>query len=200
MVLLLVLSFASAPQALAQAVAATLLGTTTDQSGAVVTDAIITATEIDAGLRRTTKTNGAGEYQFPNLPPGTYVLTGEHEGFEKEVRSGITLVVNTTVRIDFKFKPGKTSESVEVTADSPLLQTDRADVTAKFEAKQLEDLPLYGNNNFQTLLNLVPGVTRAVQLNTAFFNAQSALSAYVNGQSKLANNLQIEGIDHIRPH
>jgi hypothetical protein len=194
-VFLLILSFTSASHARAQAVAATLLGTTTDQSGAVVTDAIITATEIDAGLRRTTKTNGAGEYQFPNLPPGTYVLTGEHEGFEKEVRSGISLVVNTTVRIDFKFKPGKTSESVEVTADSPLLQTDRADVTAKFEAKQAEDLPLYGNDNFQTLLNLVPGVTRAVQLNTAFFNAQSALSAYVNGQSKLANNLQIEGID-----
>src|SRR5207249_3776761 len=73
---------------------------------------------------------------------------------------------------------------------------DRADVGAKIESKQVVDLPLGNNRNFQNLLNLVPGATRAHRVHSEFFNAQDSLSTEVNGQARLFNNLQVEGVDN----
>jgi hypothetical protein len=178
-----------------QAVTATLLGTSSDSSGALLPGTTVTAAQSDGGLQRRVVTDKAGQFQFPDLPGGQYTVTAEHDGFERLVETRVLVVVNTTTRVQLKLIPGHVSETVSVLDEQPLLQTDRADVQAHFDARQVEDLPLYGNDNFQSILNLVPGVTRAEQLNSAFFNAQSSLSARVNGQSKLANNLQIEGID-----
>jgi len=184
----------SAP-VMGQAVNATLLGAVTDTSGAVVAGAKVTATEMKTGVSRSTTTNDSGNYAFANLPPGLYEVATEKQGFKKAVRSGVDVVVNTDTRVNLALDPGAISESVVVTAETPILQTDRADVGAKIDSKQVVDLPLGNNRNFQNLLNLVPGATRAHRVHSEFFNAQDSLSTEVNGQARLFNNLQIEGVD-----
>ena len=92
-------------------------------------------------------------------------------------------------------QPGDVSESVEVTAGTPQLQTDRADVETKIDTIQTANLPTGTNRNFQSLLNLVPGTTRATFQHSQFFNAASSLQTEVNGQPRMGNNYQIEGID-----
>src|SRR6267378_1806597 len=185
----------SSPGVLGQAVNATLLGTVTDASGAVVAGAKVNATEIKTGVSHSTTTNDSGNYEFANLPPGQYEVATEKQGFKKAVRSGVDVVVNTDTRVNLALEPGAISESVVVSAETPILQTDRADVGAKIDSRQVVDLPIGNNRNFQNLLNLVPGTTRAHRVHSEFFNAQDSLSTEVNGQTRLFNNLQLEGVD-----
>ena len=140
-----------------QAVNATLLGTVTDSSGAVVPSAKVTVTEVNTGVNRSGQTNESGNYTFPDLPPGQYMVTVETSGFKKETRKDITLAVNSSTRIDVQLTPGNVTETVEVTGAPPLLQTDRADTGAQLEVVQTATLPLGTNRNYQSLLNLVPG-------------------------------------------
>ena len=191
---LCVLLFSSS-SALGQAVNATLLGTVTDASGAVVAGARVTTTEMKTGVVRSITTNDSGNYAFADLPPGQYAVAVEKQGFKKAVRSGVDVVVNTDTRVNLALEPGTINESVVVTAETPILQTDRADVGDKIDNRQVVDLPLGNNRNFQNLLNLVPGATRAHRVHSEFFNAQDSLSTEVNGQARLFNNLQIEGVD-----
>jgi hypothetical protein len=184
----------SAP-VIGQAVNATLLGTVTDASGALVSGAKVVITEMKTGVSRTATTNESGNYEFPDLPPGQYEVAVEREGFKRTVRSGVDALVNSDVRVNVNLEPGAVKETVVVTAEVPLLETDRADVGAKMESKQVTDLPLGNNRNFQNLLNLVPGATRAHRVHSEFFNSQDSLSTEVNGQARLFNNLQIEGVD-----
>jgi len=191
---LCVLLFSSS-SALGQAVNATLLGTVTDASGAVVAGARVTTTEMKTGVVRSITTNDSGNYAFADLPPGQYAVAVEKQGFKKAVRSGVDVAVNTDTRVNLALEPGTINESVLVTAETPILQTDRADVGDKIDNRQVVDLPLGNNRNFQNLLNLVPGATRAHRVHSEFFNAQDSLSTEVNGQARLFNNLQIEGVD-----
>ena len=109
-----------------QAVNATLLGTITDSSGAVVPNAKITITETQTTVNRIAQTNESGNYIVPNLPPGIYAVSVEATGFKKETRRRHYLLVDTNTRIDIQLQPGSTHESMEVTGAPPLLQTDSA--------------------------------------------------------------------------
>ena len=192
--LLVIVALTSGP-AKGQAVNATLLGTVTDSSGAAVAGAKITTTETKTGIVHSTTTNESGNYEVPDLPPGFYQVTAESQGFKKAVHKDVEVLVNTDTRINLVLEPGAAQETVLVTAEVPILQTDRADVSAKIESRQVTDLPLGNNRNFQNLVNLVPGATRAHRVHSEFFNAQDSLSTEVNGQTRLFNNLQIEGVD-----
>jgi hypothetical protein len=177
-----------------QAVNGTLLGTVTDSSGAVVNGATVTIIEMKTGVRHSSTTNESGNYEFGNLPPGRYEVGADHEGFKKVMRPGIDVLVNSDIRVDLVLQPGAATETVVVNAETPILQTDRADTGRKIEERQVEDVPLGFNRNLQGLLNLVPGTTRAHREHSAFFNAQDSLRTEVNGQSGLANNLEFEGL------
>jgi len=180
----------------AQAVTASLVGTITDSSGAVVPGAKVTITEVNTGLSRRMETNASGNYSFPALEPGTYRVSVEQAGFRTAVKEGVDLLVNTTVRADLVLQPGAVTEQITVTAEVPILQTDRADTGRKIEAVQMVNMPLSYNRNFQALLNLVPGTTRAFQSNSEFFNSQGALNMQVQGVGLRGNNVQIEGVDN----
>jgi hypothetical protein len=189
------LLFAFSTPALGQAVNATLLGTVTDSSGAAVAGAKVTATEMKTGLSRSTTTNDSGNYEFADVPPGQYEVATEKQGFKKAVRAAVDVVVNTDTRVNFFLEPGAINESVIVTAEIPILQTDRADVGEKIELTQLEELPIGGPvRNFQGLLALAPGTVRPHRDHSEFFNAQDSLSTEVNGQSREFNQLMIEGV------
>jgi hypothetical protein len=180
----------------AQAVNGTLLGTVTDSGGAVVAGANVTITEVNTSLSRSTTSNDSGNYVFGNLARGVYRVEIQHAGFKKAVFDKVDVLVNNDTRVDIQLEPGGMTESVEVASGVQMLQTDRADVGRQIETKQLQDMPLAFNRNFQSLLNLVPGATRAFRPHSEFFNSQDSLSTQINGQSRLANNVQIEGIDN----
>jgi len=180
----------------AQAVNATLVGTVTDQSGAVVGGANVVAREVATGVSRTTTTNASGNYVFSNVPPGVYAVEVEAQGFKKTSRPQTNVEVNSSVRVDFSLEPGAVSQTVEVTGATPLLQTERADIVQTVETAQLAQLPVGGAvRNFQGLLALVPGTVRPHRDHSEFFNAQDSLSTEVNGQSREFNQLLIEGVN-----
>ena len=148
--------------AFSQAVNGTLLGTITDASGAAVPAAKVTITETNTGVSRSSQTNESGNYVFPDVPPGTYTVVVELQGFKKSSRPGVELTINSSPRVDLVLQPGNVTESIEVTAATPLLQTDRADTGVQMNAVQTANLPLGTGRNYQNLLNLVPGTTRAL--------------------------------------
>jgi hypothetical protein len=189
------LSLLLSEAAWSQAVNATLLGTVTDATGATVPNAKVTATEANTNVSRTGNTNESGNYSFPDLPPGTYNVTVELTGFKREIRRSVDVPVNTTARVDVQLTPGNVSESIDVKADVTLLQTDRSDTSSKIETVTAANVPLGTQRNFQNLLNLVPGTTRASFQHSQFFNAASSLQTEVNGQMRQGNNYQVEGID-----
>src|SRR5712691_7616077 len=183
------------PPVAGQAGNATVLGAVREESGGVVAAAKITITEMKTGVVHSVTTNESGNYEVADLAPGQYEVAAERQGFKKAVHTGADVLVNTDTRINLVLDPGTAQETVVVTGELPILQTDRADIGRKIEEKQAEELPLGFNRNFQGLLNLVPGTTRAHREHSSFFNAQDSLRTEVNGQSGLANNLQFEGVD-----
>jgi len=194
--LAVLLAILCASPAFSQAVNATLLGNVTDISGAVVPNAKVIITEVDTGVSRTGQTNESGNYSFPNLPPGNYSVSVEASGFKKETRKDITVQVDTTTRTDLQLSPGALTETIEVTGAPPILQTDSASTGEKIERTVLSEAPLISaNRNYQSLLNLVPGVAPVAEQHSQFFNAQSSLQTEVNGQLRMGNNFMIEGTD-----
>jgi Carboxypeptidase regulatory-like domain len=178
-----------------QAVTGSVLGTVQDPSGAVVANAKITLTEVNTNTSRAGETNASGNYTFPDLPEGNYSVTVEAPGFKKEVRQNIRVDVNMGARVDVQLQVGNMVDTIEVSAAPPQLQTDRADTGLSLSTIQTASLPLSDNRNFQSLLNLVPGTTPATFQHSQFFNAESSLQTEVNGQFRMGNEYQIEGID-----
>ena len=183
-------------QAQAQAVKGTLLGTINDSTGAAAAGASVAAIETRTNISNSTSTNADGNYVFTNIKDGVYRVEASLKGFKKVVRDNVIVDVNTTVRVDLALEVGEVSETVTVQASTtPLLQTDRADTGRLLESKQVSELPLGFNRNFQGLLITVPGATRPTRPHSQFFNSQDSLESKVNGQSRLSNNFQIEGVD-----
>jgi hypothetical protein len=180
----------------AQAVSASITGTITDASSAVVANAKVTITEMNTNVAHTVMSNESGNFNLLNIPPGRYEIAVEIAGFKKEVKSNIDVVVDSTARVDIQLSPGNVTETVEVSAEAPVLKADRADVTTNISQTQVEDLPIGMNRNFQNLLTLVPGTTDPTEQHSQFFNASSSLQMNTNGQFRMANNYQIEGIDN----
>lgn len=189
------LTFATPALVHAQAVKGALLGNITDEGGLAIPGATVTITETSTNISYNTLTNESGNYSFPNLKDGTYKVVAELTGFKKVIRDGIIVPVNTTQRVDLKLEVGAIEESVTVVGESPTLQTDRADTGRLIESIHIQEVPLGFNRNFQGMLITVPGALRMQRPHSDFFNAQDSLSSNVNGQSRLANNVQIEGID-----
>jgi hypothetical protein len=178
-----------------QAVTGSVLGTVTDASGAVVSNAKVSLTNIGTDVVRSAQTNASGNYTFADIPEGNYSVSVEATGFKKDIRQNVNVVVNTSTRVDVQLEPGNITQQIEVTAAAPPLQTDRADTETSISTTATANLPVGTNRNFQSLLNLVPGTTRATFQHSTFFNASSSLQTEVNGQMRQGNNYQIEGID-----
>ncbi len=179
----------------AQATHGTLLGTIVDQSGASLPGVTVTATETRTNVSHATTTNATGNYTFPNLPDGIYNVKAELQGFKTVVREAVRVTVNSSIRTDLALEVGGLAETVTVTGETPLLQTDRTDTGRTLESVQVASMPLAYNRNFQGMMITIPGAAKPHREHSEFFNSQDSLASEVNGQSRLANNVQIEGID-----
>src|SRR3989441_1041336 len=177
-----------------QAVTGTLLGTVTDTNNAVVAGATVTATEVGTNIKHSVATNESGNYVFDHLALGKYSVEVERSGFKKILKTGIDVAVNDTTRADIELEPGTVSEQVTITGTETPLQTDRADTGRIIERRMVSALPLT-LGNFQSLIFTVPGTTRPGRPHSQFFNSQDSMESKVNGNSRLSNNFQIEGVD-----
>jgi Carboxypeptidase regulatory-like domain len=193
---LCLLAIALASASYGQALNGTILGSVADASGALVPNAKISVLELNTNLTRSVQSVESGNYTFPNLPAGLYTVSVELAGFRKSVRERVEVTINSTNRIDFQLQPGQITEQIEVTAEAPALQTDRTDTGRSMDQRQVSELPLTQNRNFQGLVNLVPGAARAQRNHSEFFNSNDSMQSRVNGQSRLANNVQFEGVDN----
>ena len=126
----------------AQEARGTLLGRVTDTSDAVLVGAKVEAINIDTGVRFTSTTNRTGDYIFPLLVPGTYSITVEQTGFKSYSRSGIVVRVADQVAINVTLEVGQASQTVEVKAESPLLDTSSASMGQVVDSRSIMELPL----------------------------------------------------------
>jgi Carboxypeptidase regulatory-like domain len=141
------------------------VGTVNDASASAVPQASVTLTNLGTGERRAMQTDNSGEYQFVNLVPGNYRIDVEKAGFRRFSREPITVEVQSAVRIDVPMQLGDLSQVVEVTAQTPLLQTENAALGQVVEARKVLEMPLNGRNVFD-LVALVPGVVPGGQSGT----------------------------------
>ena len=134
-----------------------ILGSVTDQSGAVIAGASITVSNTQTGLSRTLTTDSAGGYVAPSLPPGTYSIRAGASGFKTAEHQNILLEVGADVRIDLALEVGASTQTVAVTSAVPLVDATSATLGGTLSNEAINDLPLNGRN-FQNLITLRPGV------------------------------------------
>ena len=181
------------PPAFAQALYGAIVGTITDQSGAPVPGATVTATNSGTGLKVETVSDKEGNYAFRNLQPGTYDLAISMSGFRELRQTGSRVSAGNPIRVDLKLEVGAVSEAVTVTAESTLLQTEKADLHTELTSKEVTNLPLTQFRNYQALLNLVPGATPAQFQNAEIDTPGRALRTFVNGTQPNSNAYRIDG-------
>jgi len=143
--------------AAAQESRGSFVGTVTDSQNAVVPGAAVTI--VNTGLGTTTKlvTNSSGYYEALLLLVGDYRITVEQSGFKKSVRSGIVLAIGDRLQIDFSLEVGGTTESVTITSEAPMLDTNAVTTGRQISHREIMDLPVLGNN-VSMLARLAPGV------------------------------------------
>src|SRR6187399_3142535 len=134
-----------------------IVGTITDPSSAVVTGAKVIVTNTRTGVKTEGSTDTQGGYVFNFLSPGTYQLETEVAGFKKFVRAGIALETGRQLRLDVALETGAVTETVNVDASAPLLETETGTLSGTIENRQVISLPTLGRNP-QDYRLLVPGV------------------------------------------
>jgi hypothetical protein len=138
-----------APRTHAQTVTGTIVGTVLDAQGAVIPNATITARNRETGLERTAMSESAGEFTVASVTPGPYDVTVSAPGFRQEVRSGITMTVGATVRLDFKLTVGDVQQKVVVTSEAPQIDTTTSTLSGLVNDTSIRQLPLNGRDWLQ---------------------------------------------------
>src|SRR5579864_1260731 len=183
----------------AQVVGATLSGTITDKSGAVIPQASISVKNIDTGIIRTSVTSAAGFYSVPNLLPGTYEIRTSASGFSSELKTGVTLTVGEQQVLDFTLQVGQTSQTVVVTTEAPNVELASSSISATVNSNTVRELPLNGRS-WTDLAALQPGVSAVSQIQTDFAvggdrgNRGFGNQITVAGDRPEQNNYRLDGI------
>ena len=191
---LLVALIGFVPAVRAQQGRGTIVGTVTDASGASVKGAKVSILNVDTNNPVNTETNTEGFFTSPPLIVGHYQITVEHPGFKKDIRSGINLEVDQRAEVNFQLQIGAVGESVQVTAEAALVNTENASVGQVIENKRVQDLPLNGRNAFALVL-LAPNVhSNAGPVQSGFADRGTSLSDWsINGGPNAANNMLVDG-------
>ena len=173
---------------------ATVRGSVTDASGAVIPGAALTLTNIDQNRPWQGESNASGAYLFQQIPPGNYSLGVEAAGFKRYERPRFVLQVAQVAEIDIPLEVGDVTEVVEISAEAPLLATATSDLGEVVNSLTAESLPLNGRNVLQ-LIGLTPGIntTRNFRNSTSGNGSISAVAFSANGGRNVANSIMLDG-------
>ena len=199
---MLCLALAATIPVAAQTTTAELSGTVTDPSGAAIGKVKVTAANTGTGLTHEVLTDDSGNYLITQLPPGVYNLSAEVTGFRKTVENNVTLEVSQRAKVDFKLQLGQVSETVEVAAAAPLLESQSSSLGNVVTERLIADLPLNGRN-FVSLAIMTPGVNGTgfstggtIMSGTRPDDRRPASELFSNGNREGDNNFLYDGIDN----
>ena len=185
-VVMLVSNLGGLTFAQSQSASGSIEGSVTDATGAVVAGARVTARNLQTGLSREAMSNSDGLYRLPLLPVGDYDFTVEKQGFNTIKREAVKIEVGQKLTLDVQLGAAGATESVNVTAEAPIVETTRTQVSATVNERAVANLPANGRNFIDFVL-LTPGVTvdrtRGGDISFA-------------GQRGTLNSLQIDGADN----
>jgi hypothetical protein len=182
------------PAAGAQVLYGSIVGNVTDGTGAALPGATVTIEQSETKLKRELVTDAAGAYHFTAVPTGTYSVSVVMSGFRKYDRPQVPVSLNSVARVDAKLELGSLTETVSVSGESPVLQTDRAEVRSELKAIELTNLPVPIGRNYQQLFKTLPGFTPPADAHSIPSNPSRALVFNVNGASDSSNNTRIDGV------
>lgn len=195
-VLFVVTLFVTSAAARAQVVNGDFTGTVTDQTGAVVPGAVVTATNEGTNVSVSQTTNAQGLYTIPNLLPGFYTIKAEAKGFKTFVNTHIEITTGYTQRADVKLEVGAVSQEVTVAGAAPLVDTTSNRLSELVTAREVQNLPLNGRNVF-SLVSLAPGAVNVSNLITepgSHGAGATSFTTVVNGARVNMNGFQLNGI------
>src|SRR5712664_776995 len=191
--LLLALSCSSTLQA--QVTTASVRGTVTDEQKAALAGAEVTITNVGTSYTRSTQTGTDGEYDFPDLPLGTYRIHVTHAGFKSETQTGVELHVNDSSVVNIALKVGAVNETVTVEASPVAVETTNGELTGLIGASQVAELPLNGRN-FMQLVTLMPGVAAAEAFSTREKGIKGASDLSISGSPSNGNQWLVDGANN----
>jgi hypothetical protein len=183
----------SALPAHAQELYGSIVGVVKDAQGSAAPGATVTIVGRETNLIRETVTNAEGNYSLVNVLPGEYDVKVQLSGFRQGIRARVPVSIGQIARVDMTLEVGTVTESVTVTSEAQLLQTDKADVSTELKSQELTSLPLNRFRNYQALMNLVPGTTPMAFGNAETDTPARSLATNVNGQPNTQNSTRTDG-------
>ena len=195
--LLLLLCLAASAMAQSQDSRGNVVGRVLDPTGAAVPGVTVRSTNDATGVTISSQTNESGNYALPFLIPGIYTVTAESQGFRKFERKNIQVRVNENVGLDITLTVGDVTESVSVTAETPLLQTAEASLGQIVDERRIQELPLFAGNAMD-LVHLAPGTVNGtnMRLRKAPFNAAPSQFS-TDGSGNNGNAFTIDGVANV---
>jgi Carboxypeptidase regulatory-like domain len=175
------------PRAFAQANRASITGTVTDSSGAVIAGVSITATNVDTNVVSSTVSDHDGVYVVPNLPPGKYSVEFKKDGFETLRLPAITLISTQVARLDGQLPVGSVSTSITVTSNAPVLDEERPTIGTNMQGSVITDLPLSIYNGGRFVENF------AVAITPGYSPISDPYGAVVNGGQWFTKDYTVDG-------
>ena len=169
-----------------QTVNGRIQGDVTDSGGAEIPDAAVVAEEVNTGVKITSRTDGAGHFEFPSLKPGQYTVTITKDGFASTVQKNLSLTVGLTTTLHLALRVGGVSEEVVVTA-APLIDVTTTASTSTLGEATIATTPVLGRK-FEDLLTLTPGVS--------IVQGPDGDEININGQRGIFNNISLDGGDY----
>ena len=186
-----------APRHAQSQVSALLSGRVTDQTGAAVQGATVTATSDDTGITRSTVTNQSGLYELVALPIGHDSLRAKKPGFAEQVRTGILLVVGQDATVDLSLRVGEVTEQVKVEGDAELVNATTQDISGLVGEKEVKALPLNARS-YDLLLTLNPGIVNFTWEKTGGIgvsNSTTGNNFSVSGNRPQQNLFLLNGVE-----
>jgi carboxypeptidase family protein/TonB-dependent receptor-like protein len=170
---------------------AQISGTLKDQSGGVLPGVTVTAKNLATGLTRSAVSEPSGDYRVPALPPGTYSITAELQGFGRETRPDIVLIIDQDAVIHFTLKPAAVTEAVTVTGESPIVDTTKSDVSTSVSTQQIQDLPV-ASRRWIDLAMLTPGTSQD-NIRGFFYRGNVNIGG---GTREYSNGFVVDGVNN----
>ena len=182
----------------AQETRSMMFGRVLDPSGAAVVGAAVAVRNAETGVTNKLTTNDGGYYEGNLLMPGPYEITAEAQGFKKLVRKGVTLPVSSRLEVDLALQVGGTTETVNVTAEAPLLETNAVSSGRVIDNKSLMELPVMGNSAM-LLVKLAPGIQTGGVNNYLALHSNAGGSDYSVGGNIGGNSWSLDGSPNMGP-